>query len=192
MCFGVCVALLCPPPLPPPPETATQRDQRQRNDDAFPHPGDRIPRPLVASPSLSPPAVKSPPVRSYRDLRVWQDAMDLAEETYRATETFPHHERYGLVTQLRRAAVSVASNIAEGNARSTGDYLRHLLVSSGSLTEMETQFMLSNRLGFLPPEHAKPLLEKCDQLGRMLGGLRKSLRARRARPPSPESRAPSP
>ena len=141
---------------------------------------------------MSGPSVASGPVRSYRDVRVWQEAMDLAEETYRATEGFPDHERYGLVTQLRRAAVSVASNIAEGHARSTGDYLRHLLVSSGSLTEMETQFTLSDRLGFLPPEHAKSLLDKCDELGRMLGGLRKSLRARRARPPSPESRAPNP
>lgn len=141
---------------------------------------------------MSGPTVARAAVRSYRDLRVWQDAMDLAKETYRATETFPHHERYGLVTQLRRAAVSVASNIAEGNARSTGDYLRHLLVSSGSLTEMETQFTLRERLGFLAPERAEPLLKKCDQLGRMLGGLRKSLRARRARPPSPESRVPKP
>jgi four helix bundle protein len=132
------------------------------------------------------------PVRSYRDLRVWQEAMDLAETTYRATEHFPDHERYGLVTQLRRAAVSVSSNIAEGNARSTGDYLRHLLVSSGSLTEMETQFMLSNRLGFLPPEQSKSLLERCDHVGRMLSSLRKSLRARRARHLIPESRVPSP
>jgi four helix bundle protein len=129
-------------------------------------------------------------VRSYRDLRVWQEAMDLAEATYRATERFPDQERYGLVTQLRRAAVSVASNIAEGNARSTGDYLRHLLVSSGSLTEIETQFMISGRLGFLPSEQADSLLATCDQIGRMLGGLRKSLRARRSRGPSPESRPP--
>ncbi len=134
------------------------------------------------------------PVRSYRDLRVWQQSMDLAEATYRATKRFPVGERYGLVSQLRRAAVSVASNIAEGHARSLGDYLRHLLVSNGSLTEMETQFILSSRLGFLPPEQAGPLLEACDQVGRMLGGLRKSLRARlsgrRSRTPSPESRAP--
>ena len=136
------------------------------------------------------PAATKVPVRSYRDLRVWQEAMDLAETTYRATEHFPDHERYGLVTQLRRAAVSVSSNIAEGNARSTGDYLRHLLVSSGSLTEMETQFMLSSRLGFLPPEQSKSLLERCDHVGRMLSSLRKSLRARRARPPSPESLVP--
>ncbi len=77
------------------------------------------------------PSAAAAPVRSYRDLRVWQQAMDLAEATYRATEQFPEEERYGLVTQLRRATVSVASNIAEGHARSTGDYLRHLLISNG-------------------------------------------------------------
>ena len=125
------------------------------------------------------------PVRSYRDLRVWQQAMDLGEATYRATECFPEHERYGLVAQLRRAAVSVASNIAEGHARSLGDYLRHLLISSGSLTEMETQFVLSARLGFLPPDQGESPLQACDQIGRTLGGLRKSLRARRARVSSP-------
>jgi four helix bundle protein len=124
-------------------------------------------------------------IRSYRDLNVWQQAMDLAEATYRATERFPVDERYGLVTQLRRAAVSVSSNIAEGHARSTGDYLRHLLISSGSLTEMETQFILSSRLGFLQREQADSLLQACDQLGRMLGSLRRSLRARRTRAPSP-------
>jgi hypothetical protein len=74
------------------------------------------------------------PIRSYRDLRVWQHSMDLAETIYQATKTFPDTERYGLISQLRRAAVSVASNIAEGHARSLGDYIRHLLVSSGSLS----------------------------------------------------------
>jgi four helix bundle protein len=125
------------------------------------------------------PSAAPAPVQSYRDLRVWQQAMDLAEATYRATEQFPEHERYGLVSQLRRAAVSVPSNIAEGHPRSLGDYLRHLLISSGSLTEVETQFVLSARLGFLPPGQADSLLEACDKVGRMLGGLRKSLRARR-------------
>ena len=125
------------------------------------------------------------PIRSYRDLRVWQHAMDLAEATYRATERFPADERYGLVSQLRRASVSVASNIAEGHSRSTGDFLRHLLVSSGSLTEMETQFLLSSRLGFLSQEQAEALLQACDRVGRMLGALRKGLRGRRARAPSP-------
>ena len=151
------------------------------------------------------PSAAADPVRSYRDLRVWQEAMDLAEATYRATEQFPEDERYGLVTQLRRATVSVASNIAEGHARSTGDYLRHLLISNGSLTEIETQLLLSARLGFLSAELADSLLQTCDQVGRMLGGLRKSLRARRgvrgsgsgargsgSAHPSPEPRVPSP
>ena len=131
------------------------------------------------------PAPPRPPVRSYRDLLVWQQAMDLAQALYRATKCFPSEERYGLVAQLRRAAVSVASNIAEGHARSLGDYLRHLLVSSGSLTEIETQLILSSRLGFLPTDETESLLKSCDQIGRMLGALRKSLRARRARLPSP-------
>ena len=151
------------------------------------------------------PSAAAAPVRSYRDLRVWQEAMDLAEATYRATEQFPEDERYGLVTQLRRATVSVASNIAGGHARSTGDYLRHLLISNGSLTEIETQLLLSARLGFLSAELADSLLQTCDQVGRMLGGLRKSLRARRgvrgsgsgargsgSAHPSPEPRVPSP
>jgi len=134
---------------------------------------------------MSAPMQAAAPVLSYRDLRVWQQAMDLVEATYRATKQFPAAERYGLVTQLRRAAVSVASNIAEGHARSLGDYLRHLLVSSGSLTEMETQIVLSTRLGFLQAADADPLLQSYDQIGRMLSGLRKSLRARRSRTPSP-------
>ena len=125
------------------------------------------------------PSTVPAPVLSYRDLRVWQQAMDLAEAAYRATEHFPEHERYGLVTQLRRAAVSVASNIAEGHARSTGDYLRHLLISNGSVAEMETQFIISARMAFLPAGLAASLLQTCDQVGRMLGGLRKSLRVRR-------------
>jgi len=130
------------------------------------------------------------PVLSYRDLLVWQQAMDLVQALYRATRGFPSEERYGLVSQLRRPAVSVASNIAEGHARSIGDYIRHLLISSGSLTEIETQVILSQRLGFLPTDDMDSLLKSCDEIGRMLGALRKSLNARRAR--LSKSPAPSP
>lgn len=125
-------------------------------------------------------------IRSYRDLRVWQQSMDLVESTYRMTETFPSSERYGITNQLRRAAVSVASNIAEGHARSTGDYLRHLLISRGSLAEIETQLLLSMRLGYLRDTDANALLKTCNQIGVLLGALRKSLRSRRLCPvPNP-------
>src|SRR6267378_808656 len=127
---------------------------------------------------MSNPAPLTTAIRSYRDLRVWQQSMDLAETIYQVTKPFPDTERYGLISQLRRAAVSVASNIAEGHARSLGDYIRHLVVSSGSLAEMETQLVLSQRLGFLSATVAEPLLETCQQLARLLGALRKSLRSR--------------
>ena len=141
---------------------------------------------------MAEPGVAEVPIRSYRDLRVWQRAMDLADATYRTTERFPADERYGLVTQMRRAAVSVASNIAEGHARSRKEYLRYLLVSNGSLREIETQLILSKRLGFLGPEQAESLLQACDQIGRMLGALRNSLRSPQARTPTPDPGPPNP
>lgn len=130
------------------------------------------------------------PIRSYRDLRVWQVAMDLVEAVYRATAGFPAHERYGLVAQLRRATVSVASNIAEGHARSRGDYLRFLVMSAGSLTEIETQLLLSQRLAFLATPSANDLLKHCGELGRMLSVLRRRVAASRA--PRPNSLVPRP
>jgi four helix bundle protein len=121
-----------------------------------------------------------PSIKSYRDLRVWQRAVDLIELIYRATEAFPGAERYGLVAQMRRAAVSVASNIAEGHARSRGDYIRFLVISAGSLTEIETQLFVSLRLGFIADPAAKSLLDHCAELGRMLSTLRRRVRASRA------------
>jgi four helix bundle protein len=109
--------------------------------------------------------------------------MDLVEATYKVTEGFPERECYGITNQLRRAAVSVASNVAEGHARSTGDFIRHLSISSGSLAEMETQFMLSKRLGYLSGSDEQELLNVCEQVGRMLGRLRKVLRSRRESSP---------
>src|SRR6266480_7180873 len=144
----------------------------------IPRVGSMFRGPNLAS-DMSNPAPLKTAIRSYRDLRVWQQSMDLAETIYQVTKTFPDTERYGLISQLRRAEVSVASNIAEGHARSLGDYVRHLLVSSGSLAEIETQLELSQRLGFLSATVAEPLLETCQQLARMLGALRKSLRSRR-------------
>ena len=91
-------------------------------------------------------------VNGYRDLLVWGRAMDLVVETYRLTEAFPREEKYGLVQQLRRAAVSVPSNIAEGHGRDhLGDYLHHLSIANGSLMEVETQVLIAGRMAYLPP-----------------------------------------
>jgi four helix bundle protein len=89
-------------------------------------------------------------VRNYRDLLAWQRAMDLAEHVYRIAGGFPAEERYVLTTQMRRSAVSISSNIAEGQGfRSDGAFGRHLAIAHGSLCELETQFLLAARLGYI-------------------------------------------
>ena len=118
-------------------------------------------------------------MRGYRDLLVWQDSMDLVVAIYRITATFPKDERYSLVNQLRRAAVSVPSNIAEGHGRSrTGDYLRHLSVAVGSLSEVETQVQIARRLEYIAEDHQNRLLDSSNAIAKMLGGLIRSLRRR--------------
>jgi len=95
-------------------------------------------------------------IRGYQDLEVWQKAMDLVVETYRLTKTFPSDERFGLIAQLRRASVSVPSNIAEGRGRfGLGGFLYHLSIATGSLMEVETQFLISERLEYLTPSEAR-------------------------------------
>lgn len=118
-------------------------------------------------------------MQSYRELIVWQKGMDLVEESYRAVAGFPTSELYGLSSQIRRAAVSVPANIAEGWAReSTKDYLRHLSIAFGSLAELETLFLIAQRLGFLSPNTVSALLRQMTEIGRMITNLRKSLRAK--------------
>ncbi|MGD9714954.1 MAG: four helix bundle protein [Thermomicrobiales bacterium] len=98
-------------------------------------------------------------VLDFTDLRVWRDGIDLAVLIYKATEGFPKDELYGLTSQLRRAAVSVPSNIAEGNARnSTGDYLRFLAMARGSLSEMKTQVIIAERLDYLDSSSAQNVI----------------------------------
>jgi four helix bundle protein len=105
--------------------------------------------------------------------------MDLVVTIYDTTAKFPKEERYALVDQLRRAAVSLPSNIAEGHGRSrTGDYLRHLSIAVGSLMELETQVQIASRLGYVSAEHEKGLLESSTVLARMLAGLIRALRRR--------------
>src|SRR5882672_2553432 len=119
------------------------------------------------------------PVRGYRDLVVWQDSMNLVVAIYSITAAFPREERYSLVDQLRRAAVSVPSNIAEGHGRSrTGDYLRHLSVAVGSLGEVETQVQIARRLEYIAEDDESRLLDSCNAIAKMLGGLIRSLRRR--------------
>ncbi len=118
-----------------------------------------------------------------RELNVWGRAMDLAEQVYAETQAFPPSELYGLVSQMRRAAVSIPSNIAEGEGRTGRDPLRFLDIAYGSLLELETQLELSRRLGFLPDGSNSQLTELTAEIGRMLNGLKAA--RRRALKPDP-------
>lgn len=115
-------------------------------------------------------------INSYRDLKVWQNAMDVAERCYGLTQDFPKSETYGISNQIRRAAVSVPANIAEGYGRdSTGNFVTFLQVSQGSLKELETLLLLSSRVGHVGPERTAALLAQCDELGRMLRAYIRSI-----------------
>ena len=116
--------------------------------------------------------------QSYKDLAVWRKSIDWAEAIYQASMGFPSEERYGLTSQIRRAAVSVPSNIAEGAARSgSKEFLQFLSVASGSLAEVETQLILARRLGYLPQAAEQDLQDQSHEIGRMLNGLKRSLRS---------------
>lgn len=118
-------------------------------------------------------------VRSYRQLLAWQRAMDLAEAVYRETGAFPIEETYGLRSQIRRSAVSVPSNIAEGQGRkSTREFLHRLSIAHGSLLEAETQLLLSGRFGYLSAGVVDVLLDSASEVGRLLNGLYASLEAK--------------
>ena len=116
-------------------------------------------------------------VSSYRDLVVWQKAMDLLVECYRACDRFPKAEMFGLCSQLQRSAVSVPANIAEGHGRhSTREYLQHLRIAHGSLVEAETHIAIAERLQYLEVETAQRLQDRSAEIGRMINGLISSLR----------------
>jgi len=114
-------------------------------------------------------------IKSFRDLEVWQVSMALVERTYALSERFPAAERYGLTSQLRRAAVSIPSNIAEGHGRSTRSYRYHLGVARGSEAELQTQIELAVRLGFINREASAPVKELAARSGMMLNRLIASL-----------------
>ena len=114
-------------------------------------------------------------IRSFRDLLVWQKAMTLVEDVYTLTEEFPRSEQFGLSIQLRRAAVSIPSNIAEGHARRTGYFLNHLNMAVGSQAELQTQLELACRLRFVERSQVEPLLVAGAEIAKMLHGLSASL-----------------
>ncbi len=119
-------------------------------------------------------------IHSYRDLRVWQHAMELAVLCYQLARGFPKDELYGMTSQIRRASASVAANIAEGHGRDTRrEFIQFLRVAQGSLKELETHVVLSQRVELSTPQRVAPVLEKCDALGKMLRALIRSLEAGR-------------
>jgi four helix bundle protein len=119
-------------------------------------------------------------IKTYADLDVWRRAVDLAVALYEVTARFPKEEAFGLTVQLRRAGVSVPSNIAEGHSRkSTAEFLRHISIALGSLSEIETQLVIAGRLGYLKEKDATHLNALCGGIGPLLGGLYRSLSSKR-------------
>jgi four helix bundle protein len=117
--------------------------------------------------------------QSYRDLRVWQEAVKLAEICYRLTKNFPKEELYGMTSQIRRASVSIAANIAEGYGRKhKKEYIQFLYIAQGSLKELETHLLIAQRVEISSSEDINPILTQCDSVGRLLGGLIRAIETR--------------
>jgi four helix bundle protein len=115
-------------------------------------------------------------IRSYRDLRVWQRGMDLVESIYVITQSFPKHEIYGLTSQMRRAAVSIPANIAEGHSREhTKEFRNFLSVAQGSISELETEVEIATRLGYLTAEQFRRLMDNIAGLAKQVRALREAL-----------------
>lgn len=122
-------------------------------------------------------------VKSYKDLIVWQKSMDLVEMIYQVTKSFPKDEQYGLTNQLRRAAVSIPSNIAEGQARnSTAEFKNFLSIARGSLAEVDTQLLIAERLGYIQPEKLREILELQIEINKMTNSLMSKLATRHSSP----------
>ena len=118
-------------------------------------------------------------IRSHRDLDVWKVAMDLVEEVYRLAKALPNAERFGLISQMQRAAVSVPANIAEGHGRGhTAEYVQHLLIARGSLMELSTHLAIAQRLNYLQEVDLPHSTELVERAGKMLNGLIKALKAK--------------
>lgn len=129
---------------------------------------------------------------SFRDLRVWQDAMKLSVETYRITAEFPKHEVYSLAQQMRRAAVSVPSNIAEGKGRNTNrEFAQFLFHARGLLLELETQIMIAQELQYISVQQGLMLQDRAAKVGRSLTGLINAVRTTLGSKPTTDDRGPT-
>ena len=121
-------------------------------------------------------------LKSYRDLRVWREAIAFAKKVYALTGVFPAHERFGLTAQMRRAAVSIPSNIAEGHARiGTKEYLHYLSIALGSAAELDTQIVISQELNYLAMTDSLELTQELDIIGKMLRRLYQALESPQVR-----------
>ncbi|MGE3623129.1 MAG: four helix bundle protein [Bdellovibrionales bacterium] len=130
-------------------------------------------------------------VNSYRDLEVWQKSVDMVARIYEATKLFPREELYTLTSQIRRAAISIPSNIAEGRGkRSTRDFMRYISIACGSLAELETQLVIAGKLGYLPAHQLDPLFDELARIGRMLNGMLAGLEKRLSGSPNAGCRMP--
>ncbi|OPZ82579.1 MAG: hypothetical protein BWY77_00096 [bacterium ADurb.Bin431] len=119
-------------------------------------------------------------VKSYQDLIVWQKAMTLAEQCYRLTRAFPKEELFGMTSQIRRASISIPANIAEGWGRmGTQEYIQFLRIAQGSLKELETHLLLTDRIGLARRDQISLLLEICTEIGKMFNGLLGSLKRKK-------------
>jgi len=117
--------------------------------------------------------------QNYKDLLVWQKGISLSKAIYQLTQSFPNEERFGLVSQMRRASVSIPSNIAEGQARrTTGEFVQFISNAEGSAAELDTQLILSVELGFCPKARVLPIYETLEEERRMLNALRRKLSRR--------------
>ena len=116
---------------------------------------------------------------TFKDLEAWQQAMELADLVYRTSRGFPKEELFSLTSQVRRAAISIPSNIAEGSGRkSDHEFVHFLSIANGSLRELETQMLIASRIGYLVPTQLEALQQQMDTIGRLLTGLRKAIQNR--------------
>ena len=120
-------------------------------------------------------------MRSHHNLDAWKKSVDFVVEIYRATETFPKEEKFGLTSQIRRAAVSIPANIAEGAARkSDKEFLQFLSIAQGSASEVDTEILIAHRLGYLAKQDFESLVASLDDIGLMLTGLSNHLKRKQS------------